>query len=149
AKDKTPYKLHVGAVISDGGRKDMQIPGLYVQLSVEEQWMGGGMYMPDKENLFKIRQAIANEPEKWEKLISDKKFVELFGSIKGEKNKILSKDVKALNSDNPWLFNKQFYCMAEYKDEKIPLRKDLLSFILNHQVVASGVNDFLKSAIMK
>jgi len=42
SKDKTPYKLHLGAVISDGGRKDMQIPGYYLHLGIGDTHIGGG-----------------------------------------------------------------------------------------------------------
>jgi uncharacterized protein (TIGR02453 family) len=147
SKDKTPYQLHVSAVISDGGRQNMQIPGLYVHLSAVEHHIGGGMYMPDKENLMKIRQAIIARPKKFENLLKDKDFASLYESIEGDKNKILPKEIKHLAEKSPWVFNKQFYFMAEYNDENLPLRKDLLPFIMKHHEGGRRFNDFFKKAI--
>ena len=36
SKDKTPYKNHVSAMISTGGRKNKTIPGAYIQFSAED-----------------------------------------------------------------------------------------------------------------
>ena len=140
SKDKTPYQLHVSAIVSDGGRKNMQIPGLYLHLSAEEHHIGGGMYSPDKENLMKIRKAIIANPKKLEKLLADEDFKRIYTTLKGDKNKILPKEIKGKDAGNPWVYNKQFYFMAEYHDEGIPLRKDLLEFILSHH--RAGENFF-------
>ena len=147
SKDKSPYQLHVSAVISDGGRKDMQIPGLYLQLSAVELHIGGGMYMPEKDNLLKIRKAIIADPARFERLLKNKNFVQHFETIKGDRNKILPKEVKGLADDNPWVYNKQFYFMTEYADEKIPLRKDLLAFILEHHAAGQEFNAYFAEII--
>ncbi|MBI1305153.1 MAG: TIGR02453 family protein [Bacteroidetes bacterium] len=147
SKDKSPYQLHVSAIISDGGRKDMQYPGLYIQLSAHQQWIGGGMYMPDKDNLLKIRKAIIADPKKFQKLIDDKNFASVYGTIKGDKNKILPKELKGLADDNPWVYNKQFYFMAEYEDENLPCREDLLPFILQHYKASEKLNRYFADII--
>jgi len=147
SKDKTPYQLHVSAVISNGGRKNMQIPGLYIHLSALEHHLGGGMYMPDKENLMKIRKAIIDDPSAFDKLLAEKRFTSLFATVMGEKNKILPKEIKKEGANLPWVFNKQFYFMAEYRDESVPLREDLLSFILQHHEAGSALNSFFVKAM--
>lgn len=147
SKDKTPYQLHVSCIISDGGRKDMQIPGLYLHLSAEEHHIGGGMYMPEKENLMKIRQAIIHNPKQFEKLVNNAGFTNIFGELKGEKNKILPKELKGLADDNPWVFFKQFYFMKEYHDEKLTLKPDLLSFILEHHRIGKELNNYFAEII--
>lgn len=149
SNDKSPYKLHVGGVISDGGRKNMQIPGLYLHLSAEEQFIGGGMYMPDKDNLLKIRKAIIDDPKRFEKLLKNKNFVRIYNTIKGDKNKILPKELKGLADDNEWVYNKQFYFMAEYKDETIPIRKDLFAFIMEHHAAGQEFNAYFSEIISK
>lgn len=148
SKDKRPYKNHVSAVISPGGRKNMQYPGLYVHLEVGNVMIGGGSHMPDKENLTKIRRAILNEPKRALKLLKDKKFVEYFGGLAdGEKNKILPAEFKAHGDDIPLLFNKQYYFMSHHEDEQIILRDDLVQFVLDHLKAGTKWNQFLLEAL--
>jgi uncharacterized protein (TIGR02453 family) len=146
SKDKTPYKLHVGAVISDGGRKDMQIPGYYLQLGYDETHVGGGMYMPEKSQLSAIRTAIGKDPKTFETLVSSADFVKLFKEIKGDKNKILPADIKPFADSSPFVFNKQFYFMAEYKDNLVT-RPDLLEFIMEHFRAGVPLNNYFKKVM--
>ena len=81
SKDKSPYNLHVSAVVSPYGRKDMQYPGLYIQLSIDECHFGGGMYMPDKDNLLKIRKHIGENPKAIDKLLKEPKFKKVYGGF--------------------------------------------------------------------
>ncbi len=57
SKDKSPYKLQTYARVpragGDGGR--------YVQLRDEGLFVGGGLYMPDRDHLSRIRAAIADD----------------------------------------------------------------------------------------
>lgn len=148
SKDKTPYKLNVSAVISDKGRKDMQAPGIYLQVGVDELAIGGGAYMPDKENLHKIRSAIASDPRHVEALLRDKKFNDMLGGLaESEKNKILPKEFKEAGEKNPLLFNKQFYFMKFYEGENYVIRPDLDEFIEQHYLAARSWNEFLEKAI--
>ena len=60
SKDKTPYKTHMSAFISPGGKKAKEDPGIYFQLGVNGIRIYSGIHLPDKENLEKMRRAIAN-----------------------------------------------------------------------------------------
>lgn len=147
SKDKTPYKMHVSAVISNGGRKDMQMPGLYLQFGVGELWIGGGMYRPSKENLQLIREYMAANPAKVKALCNDPKFQQFYGAILGEQNKRIPKAFKEAAALEPLLFNKQFYFMASYEDdESLLLREDLMDWVLQHYEAGMTWNNFLKEA---
>lgn len=144
SKDKSPYKLHLATVVSRGGRKNMQIPGIYVHLGIGGCSFGGGSYMPDKDRLAAIRAKIADNPKAFDTLISDKQFVKRFGGLKeGDRNKILPKELKAISEDHPILFNKQFYYMQDYDGESTLLRDDLLDFTMAHYRDGRAVNEFL------
>jgi uncharacterized protein (TIGR02453 family) len=146
SKDKSPYNLHLSAIISGGGRKNMQIPGFFCRFSIGECSFGGGHYMPDKENLMAIRKKIANDPKAFEKLLKEKSFVKVFGGLsESEKNKILPKELKPYGQDLPILFNKQFFYMKDYDGEEILLRDDLLHFVMDHFKAGEGMNRFLTS----
>src|SRR5690606_29263556 len=81
SKDKSPYKIHVSALISPTGRKSVNGFGIYIELSGEHTRLYSGAYMPTPELLNQIRQKIYDHPGELEKLISDKKFIQNFGEI--------------------------------------------------------------------
>jgi uncharacterized protein (TIGR02453 family) len=107
--DKTPYKTHCAAHISIHGKGAVGIPGFYLQVGAKDGGIGGGCYMPDKEQLMSIRDLIMHEGKTLRKLLADKKFVNTYGELQGAKNKILPAEFKAAAIDEPLLFNKQFY----------------------------------------
>lgn len=148
SKDKNPYKNHVGAVISRGGRKDMQNPGLYVHAEVEKFWIAGGAYCPDKENLHKIRTAIMNNKAEAESILGEKNFKKVFGGLAdSDRNKILPKDFKEAAKENDLLFNKQFYFSAAYDGETTILREDLVDFTMSHYHTGLAWNEFIQKAL--
>jgi len=148
SKDKTPYKLFSSAVLSPLGKKDMEMPGTYIQFGVGEIWIGGGSYMPNKDQIEKIRTAMIQSPETVENLQSDKEFVKYFGELRGEKNKRLLKPFSDWMDKMPLISNKQFYYMAEYiDDESLILCDDILDFVMKHYLAAKAWQDFLRSAL--
>jgi uncharacterized protein (TIGR02453 family) len=63
SKDKTPYKTHIGAVISTAG-KSLSEGGnaaLYVHIGLEEEFCGVGTYEFDAPKLAKWRKAVAGK----------------------------------------------------------------------------------------
>lgn len=147
SNDKTPYKLHVSAVISRAGRKDLEDPGMYIQFGVGELWIGGGMYEPTKYNLEKIRAYIVKHPDKVKKLSADKNFQKFYGAIKGDAIKRIPKELKETFEIEPLVANKQFYFMATYEDnEQLILREDLLDWVMQHYQAGLAWNKFFVEA---
>jgi len=143
SKDKTPYKLHMSAAISRGGRKDMENPGIYVQLDPEHTRIYSGVYMAEKNTLHAIRERIAAEPQKLDQLRKAKAFKTLFsGEIHGEKNKVLPKEFKAVADEQPLIFNKAFYYFNKL-DPETCLRDDLVKLCIDHFKAAQPINAFL------
>lgn len=146
SKDKTPYKLHASAAISPGGRKAMAEPGLYVELSARHVGLAGGVYMPDKSQVEDIRAAMAYEPKKWKKAISDPEFRKLWGGLQGEKNKILPVPYRELAAELPEIAHKQFYYWVELPAGLVTSDR-LISEIMRHHRAAEPVRNFLRSAL--
>lgn len=70
SKDKSPYKTHIAAhfphrTASAGG---VHGPGFYLHLEPGGCFAGGGLWHPDPDSLFKVRQAIATKPAAWKAL---------------------------------------------------------------------------------
>jgi uncharacterized protein (TIGR02453 family) len=149
SSDKTPYKLHLSAVVSRGGRKDHTYPGLYYQVGVEGVAIAGGCWEPPKDMLYAIRKAIARQPQRFRKLLDNRKFKATFEGLGGEKNKIIPKEFRATGEVVPEIYNKSFHYWREYKTQKDVLRNDLPQFIVQHFKVARELNDFLAEAMHK
>lgn len=148
AKDKAPYKLFNSAVIAPNGKKSSAVHGIYFELGPEAVRVYGGIYEIDKENLLQIREGIASQPEAFKKLITDPEFKTVFGEIRGEKNKILPAELKAAAEEQPLIFNKQWYYMAEYSADEI--LSDQLDRLLERCYLAGKpLEDFFNQFIQR
>ena len=146
SKDKSPYKLNRSAIISPKGRKDKAFPGLYIEMGPEHYRIYGGVYQPDKDQLYSIRETIVQNPGKLNKLIKDGGFVDTFGEIRGEKNKVLPKEFKEAGEKTPLIFNKQFYWFTEFDADYI-LKEDLLESTMNVYLANKKLMDYFAGAM--
>lgn len=142
SKEKSPYKLNRSALISAAGRKALGIPGIYFELGPEKVRIYGGAYMPDKGMLADIRTRIVKHPAKFKALYGAKDFKDRFGTILGDRNKVLPKEFKLAAATEPLLFNKQFYYGAELPAKTVvdPALPDVL---IAHYKAMAPMNAFL------
>ena len=143
SKDKTPYKLHCAAAIQIGGRKEMGAGGLYIQLGPEECGLYSGVYMPEKDELMRIRGLIAGDLEGFNRVITDKAFVKYFGTVRGEKNKRIDADWVVAAAEQPLLYNKQFY-IQHAMDAEDTLRSNFDDYVVEVWKASKGFNAFLQ-----
>ena len=143
SKDKTPYKLHCAAAIQIGGRKEMGAGGLYIQLGPEECGLYSGVYMPEKDELMRIRGLIAGDLEGFNRVITDKVFVKYFGTVRGEKNKRIDADWVVAAAEQPLLYNKQFY-IQHAMDAENTLRSNFDDYVVEVWKASKGFNAFLQ-----
>lgn len=144
SKDKTPYKLSATAIVSPGGKKDHGDPGIYIELGPEHVQIFGGSYTPEKDQLHMIRSKIASQLNVFKKLYSAKDFVDHFGSIQGEKNKVLPPEFKEVVKQEPLIANKQFYYNATLPAKTVSDPK-LMELIMEHYKAMRPMNAFLKT----
>lgn len=119
SKDKTPYKTHVAAhFVLRGKPKGVEGSGYYLHVEPGEIFVGGGIYMPDNDQLKKIRKAIAGQPERFLTIVRQSKFKKTFGALEGEK---LHRPPKGYEPDHPmaeWLKYKQFFVGTEWPEAR-------------------------------
>ena len=144
--DKSPYKTHVSAVISPRGRKDTTHPGLYFQFGGDSIMLAGGAYQLDKDRLLKVRHYIMENMEEFAAAVEDSTFVNRWGEIRGERNKILPKEFRAAAEEQPLLFNKAFYYSAE-PDAAFIDTDDLAEDLMAYYHDSASVRDFLLKAL--
>lgn len=119
SKDKTPYKTFLSAVVAPNGKKSRSIHGIYFELSPEHVRVYGGVYEIDKDDLYLVREGIANNRKAFRELYSSDHFKTTFGTILGEKNKVIPKEFKEAAEEEPLIFNKQWYFYAEFPAELV------------------------------
>ena len=147
--DKSPYKLHMAALVNGTFNKDWGNPnGIYYQMSAEGMWLGGGLYNVEKPLLEKVRNAMAKKPKEIDALLAEKKFKKLFGgTFQGEKSKIIPKELKPAAEKQPLIYNKQFYYGAETKDVEVLYKTDLLKIMLGYLEASMPVAKWLEKVI--
>jgi uncharacterized protein (TIGR02453 family) len=76
SKDKSPYKTHAAcwfhhrrATSRVGSEADAGSAGFYFHLEPGRSMVGGGMWMPPRPQLNKIRNAIADDPKSFETIV--------------------------------------------------------------------------------
>ncbi len=148
SKDKKPYKVNMGAGFSSKGKMEQE-PGFYVHIQPTNQsFVAGGMYMPDADNLAKIRQEIDYNPESLKKVLADKKFRRLFPNGLDDFDS-LKKAPKGYPKDHPhvdWLRHKSFIVSHYFTDKEVADKK----FVKKLGEICrtlKPLNDFLTSAI--
>ena len=81
SRDKTPYKTNIGIQFRHEAGKDVHAPGYYVHIEPGECFVGVGLWHPDADPLFKIREAIAQNAGAWVKARDDKGFSKHFDLV--------------------------------------------------------------------
>jgi len=146
SRDKTPYKTHAGAVLGPDGRKTRRA-AFYFELSGTGVGIAAGVYQPDKDQLSAIREAIRDRGASLERLLRDRTFRRVWGTLQGDRNVRLPPAFAAAATRHPLLYHKQFYAWVEYDDAAAVLRRDLAPFLVRHYRACRAVNAWLATAL--
>jgi uncharacterized protein (TIGR02453 family) len=108
SNDKSPYKTHIAAVFPRTGLGKHEGAGFYLHVDPSELLIGGGLYMPLPEDLSSVRQKISDDAGSFLKIVTNRQFRKMFGTVAGEK---LSRVPRGFRSDHPaaeYLKHKQY-----------------------------------------
>ena len=83
SRDKTPYKNNIGIQFRHVVGKDIHAPGYYVHIAPDECFVGVGLWHPEADVLFKIREGILKNGDAWVAARDDKIFRRHF-SLEGD-----------------------------------------------------------------
>ena len=110
SSDKTPYKTHIAAhFVLRGTPKGFIGSGYYIQIEPGEFFVGGGIYLPDSDQLKKIRKAIASHGKEFLSIVENQRFRKQFAPFEWSK---LQRVPKGYDENHPmaeWLKFKQFF----------------------------------------
>ena len=145
SKDKSPYKINLGAFVAPGGKKAM-LPGYYFHVQPKMFFSAAGKHMPDNSELLKIRNHIASNTKDFFKIVEAKKFRDRFGEFHGDR---LTKPPKGFDPNHPaveYLKLKSFTVGEEFT-EKEALAKDYPKMLAESFKAAYPLVAFLRAAL--
>ena len=147
SKDKRPYKTNMGAGFSPNGRL-IQEPGYYLHIEPgNKSFIAGGIYMPDADNLAKIRQEIDYNPDSLKKILSAKKFKDLFGGFDDfDKLKTAPKGYPKDHPNIDWIKLKSFIVTMQLTDRQV-IDKKFLGQVTSACKNIKPLNDYIKDAL--
>ena len=141
--NKPVYKDHFGAGLDkEKGKGDF-----YIHIGINESFVAGGFYRPEKKKLDSIRAAIDYNGEELKKILNRKSFKDSFGGLMEEEK--LKTSPKGYSQDHEYidlLRNKSFAVMHNFTQKEIleddfekkliKIYKEMLPFrnYLNHAV---------------
>ena len=147
AKDKSPYKTHLGAVIGTRNMSDKTRPIHYFHIDHNGTLLiAAGIYKPDPPVLKKVRDTIAAHPETVAKLLKNKRFVDTFGGFAAEER--LSRPPQGYAADLPHIDlikNRHFFAETTLNLKKHK-PKDLAAEIAETFKSAAPLLTWLRSA---
>jgi uncharacterized protein (TIGR02453 family) len=124
SQDKAPYKTHaacwfyhrdgsraVGREATGGGA------GFYFQVAPGNCFVGGGMWMPPRETLAQLRDAIAEDPRRFQRIVTDRRVTRRFGGM--DEDAMLTRVPRGYAADDPaarWLRFQSFTLGRELTD---------------------------------
>ncbi|MDB5272874.1 MAG: hypothetical protein JWO58_1241 [Chitinophagaceae bacterium] len=117
SKDKSPYKLNLGA----GFRRATawRRGGYYLHIQPGSSFVAGGFWGPNTQDLNHIRQQIAADLDPLTHIVKSKPFKKVFGEIRGEQVKTAPRGYTADHPAIDFLRFKQFILKIEFSDEEV------------------------------
>jgi uncharacterized protein (TIGR02453 family) len=70
AKDKSPYKTHVGIYFRHARSAEADTAGLYLHLEPGHAFLGAGIWHPNTPALKRIRDALVARPDEWRSAVA-------------------------------------------------------------------------------
>jgi uncharacterized protein (TIGR02453 family) len=127
SRDKSPYKTHAacwfrhqGASHKVGGEAEEGSAGLYFHLQPGKSFVGAGIWMPPRPALNKIRDAIAEDPRGFARVVENPRAQRRFGGLDDES--MLKRMPRGFADDHPaakWLKYQSFTIGRELRDTQV------------------------------
>jgi len=118
SKDKTPYQPHFAGSFSRLGAKLRG--GYYLRIRPgNESFMACGFWLPEKEDLLRIRKELELDATEFKEVINDKSFKKVWGELKGEELKTAPKGFNKEDPNIELIRKKGFIFTHEFKDDEV------------------------------
>lgn len=147
SNDKRPYKTNFGCFIARGGRKS-SYAGYYLHIEPGAAFAGGGIYMPEAENLKILREYIAENGDEFHSIVNDKQFKKVYPEMYDDKLKTAPKGFAPDHEFIDILKYKSFAFTHRLNDEEI-ISENFIDVIVQSFKQLSPINLYLNRAFQK
>ena len=125
SKDKTPYKINLGAHLTPHSSKLHDRAGYYIHIEPNNSFLAGGAYLPPAPWLNAIRYEINRNSKEFKKIITNRSFKNYFGELEGEKLKTAPRDYPKDHPEIELLKFKSFLALHKVTDKDVVSEKYL------------------------
>lgn len=115
--DKTPYKTRWAGHFTRATK--YRRGGYHFNIQPGNSYISGGFWGPETEDLKRIREEIAFDPAPLQKILKNRSFTTLFGSLQGEQLKTAPKGFDNAHEAIDLLRHKQFLLIRRFEDEEV------------------------------
>ena len=145
SKDKTPYKTNAGVHFRHEAGRDVHGPGLYLHLEPGMVFAGAGLWRPNAATAGKIREAIAENPDGWRRIVDEPDFASTF-TLEGESLKRAPRGFDAQHPMIHYLKLKSFVATTGFTEEEV-CAPDFIDLYTDSCRVAGPFTGFLTAAV--
>lgn len=117
SKNKTPYKNHFSAGFTR--TKPMLRGGYYLHIEPGANFVGGGFWEPNKDDLLRIRKEIALDATELRTIINEPNFKKYFKTLEGEELKTAPRDFDKMHPNIDLIRKKQFLVVKKFTDKEV------------------------------
>ena len=145
SRDKTPYKTNIGIHFRHNLGKGVHARGFYVHIALDQCFLGVGCWHPEAEVLGRIRQSIAEKPERWFAVRDDASFTAHW-TLDGES---LARPPRGFAADHPAITDlkrKDFVAMAALGPDEV-VGKELVALTAERFAAAAPFMAYLCGAV--
>ncbi len=148
SKNKSPYKVNMGAYINRGGKKATSA-GYYFHCEPgNKSFVGGGLWMPEAPVIKKVRQEIDYCWDEFKGIVTNNKFVAQFDDLDTVEH-TLSREPKGYEKDNPaikYLKLKSFVALRPVTDDEL-MNGDLVKLLTTAFIAIKPLIRFLNRSL--
>lgn len=143
--DKTPYKCHFAAYISQGGRASER-SGYYIHLEPGGCLLSGGVWCPPPALLKKLRQDIYDHIEEFTAIIEEPTFKKTFPVLEGE---MLKRMPAGYPMDSPYgyIMKHKDFSVVSYKPDNFFYATDWMDKAVDDFKLLLPFNRFLNYTV--
>ncbi|HEX6367929.1 MAG TPA: DUF2461 domain-containing protein [Longimicrobium sp.] len=146
SNDKSPYKTTFSAHVSEQNRRGGP-PGYYFEVDDKGTMLAaGGIWMPEAPVLARLRDSIAEHPQRLEKVLRSRGFKKTFGSLQGDR---LTRPPRGYSDATPLIEHiklKSFIVWRE-RDVRAAAHDDALAWLTDSFRAARPLVDWIHASL--
>lgn len=117
SKNKQPYKAHFSGQMKRATK--WLRGGYYFHLEPENVFLAGGFWKPERDDLKRIREELATDPQPLRDIINHKDFQKTFGGLTGDQVKTAPRGFAKDHPSIDLLRYKQFIAVQKFTDSEV------------------------------